>query len=57
MPGLAECVQMLAVDGAAFALLPPELSFGTGKWPEGVESGMPLMFEVRLHDIATADGS
>lgn len=54
MPGLAEGVQMLALEGAAQLLVPPALSFGQGEWPAGIAPGTPLMFEVQLHDIAPA---
>lgn len=57
MPGLAEGVQMLALGGAGFFLVPPELSFGDGAWPAGVERGTPLTFIVELHDVIAADAA
>jgi FKBP-type peptidyl-prolyl cis-trans isomerase len=57
MPGLAEGVQMLAVDGAALLLVPPELAYAPGTWPEGVKPGTPLMFALRLHDITATEAA
>jgi len=51
MPGLAEAVQMMTADAKGVFILPPALSYGTGKWPEGVEKNSPLIFRVTLHEI------
>jgi FKBP-type peptidyl-prolyl cis-trans isomerase len=57
MPGLAEAVQMLALDGSGLFLLPPGLSFRDGRWPDGVKPGTPLLFSVELHDIEPAEAA
>lgn len=57
MPGLAEGVQMLALDGTILLLLPPGLSFGSSTWPEGVTPGTPLMFRLQLHDLEVAEAA
>ncbi|ACB75608.1 FKBP-type peptidyl-prolyl cis-trans isomerase [Opitutus terrae] len=54
LPGLAEAVQMLALGGKIFVVLPPALSFGTAEWPAGVPAGAPLIFEIELLDIIAA---
>jgi FKBP-type peptidyl-prolyl cis-trans isomerase len=51
LPGFVEGIQMMTEEGAAVFILPPSLSFGTGKWPEGVAPGTPLIFRVRLNKI------
>ena len=51
LPGLAEGVQMLTPGGRALLVLPPDLSYGTGEWPAGVERGAPILFTVTLHEI------
>jgi FKBP-type peptidyl-prolyl cis-trans isomerase len=53
LPGLAEGVQMIALGGRGFFVLPPHLSFGKGPWPAGLEPGMPLIYELDLTDIVT----
>lgn len=50
-PGLVEALQMMAVDSAAMLVLPPDLSYGDGEWPEGTERGTPLLFTVKLHEV------
>ena len=51
LPGLAEGVQLLTPGGQALLVLPPDLSFGPGDWPAGVERGAPILFTVTLHEV------
>jgi FKBP-type peptidyl-prolyl cis-trans isomerase len=51
LPGLAEGVQMIALGGEGFFILPPHLSFGVGEWPPGLEPGMPLLYRLTLTDV------
>ncbi len=53
-PGLAEGFQMMTVGSIALMVLPPDLSFGDGEWPAGTDRGTPLVFTVKLHEIAAA---
>lgn len=55
LPGLAEGVQMMTLDSKAMFILPPDLSFGSGNWPEGVLRGTPICFLVTLHEVINAD--
>jgi FKBP-type peptidyl-prolyl cis-trans isomerase FkpA len=55
LPGFVEGLQMMTVGGKAIFVMPPALTFGSGKWPEGVEPGSPLIFRVSLDDVAGAD--
>jgi FKBP-type peptidyl-prolyl cis-trans isomerase FkpA len=55
MPGLAYAVQMLALDGRGTFLLPPELTFAQGPWPNSIPPGAPLLFRVHLHDLEPAE--
>jgi FKBP-type peptidyl-prolyl cis-trans isomerase len=55
MPGFAEGIQMMTVDGEAFFVLPPSLTFGSGTWPQGVEAGTPLIFVIKLKQIVAAE--
>lgn len=55
IPGLAYGVQLLALDGHALLLVPPELSFSQQAWPAGVPRGSPLFFILRLHDVIAAE--
>lgn len=57
LPGLAEGVQLIALGGHAAFVLPPQLSFGSGQWPAGVDVGTPLLFRVELVDILPANGT
>jgi FKBP-type peptidyl-prolyl cis-trans isomerase len=50
LPGVAEGIQMLAVNGTAMLVVPPELSYASGEWPAGVAPA-PLLFTVKLHGI------
>ena len=51
LPGLAEGVQMMTAGSAAMLILPPDLSYGSGEWPPGVEKGTPLVYMVKLEQI------
>lgn len=51
LPGLAEGVQLMGLNGTMAFVLRPELSFRDGKWPEGLQPGMPLIFQVELKEI------
>jgi FKBP-type peptidyl-prolyl cis-trans isomerase len=52
-PGFREGLQMMTVGSHAVFVLPPALTFGHGKWPEGVQEGSPLVFEVTLFDVVS----
>jgi FKBP-type peptidyl-prolyl cis-trans isomerase len=51
LPGLAEGVQMMSAGSAAMLILPPDLSYGSGEWPPGVERGTPLVYMVKLEQV------
>ncbi|HEU5079728.1 MAG TPA: FKBP-type peptidyl-prolyl cis-trans isomerase [Opitutaceae bacterium] len=51
LPGMAEGVQMLTPGGKALLYLPPELSFGSGEWPQAVPKGAPIIFFLELHEV------
>ncbi|HWA25211.1 MAG TPA: FKBP-type peptidyl-prolyl cis-trans isomerase N-terminal domain-containing protein [Lacunisphaera sp.] len=53
LPGVAEAVQMISPGGAARLIVPPDLSFGSGEWPQGVERG-PLLYMVVLDQVIPA---
>lgn len=53
-PGLAEGFQLMSVGSIALMVLTPELSYGTGDWPAGTDRGTPLLYTVKLHEIAAA---
>jgi FKBP-type peptidyl-prolyl cis-trans isomerase len=55
LPGFMEGLQMMTVDSEAIFVLPPSLSFGEGRWPEGVERGSPLIFRVTLHEVISEE--
>ena len=55
LPGFAEGFQMMTVDSKAVFVVPPDLSFGNGEWPEGVASGTPLVFRIVLHEVISAE--
>jgi FKBP-type peptidyl-prolyl cis-trans isomerase len=55
LPGFAEGIQMLTVDGDGIFVMPPSLSFGSGAWPQGVDAGTPLIFVVKLKQIVAAE--
>ena len=54
-PGLMEGLQMMMVGGQATFLLPPSISFGEGRWPDGLERGTPLLFQVTLHKVISVE--
>lgn len=54
LPGFIEGLQMMTVDAQGMFVFPPELSFGDGEWPQGVERGSPLIFQVTLHEVIGA---
>jgi FKBP-type peptidyl-prolyl cis-trans isomerase len=56
LPGLEEGTQMMTIGAQAVFVLPPILSFGSGSWPDGVESGAPLIYYVTLHEVDPAPG-
>lgn len=56
LPGLAEGLRMLTLGGRIVLVVPPILSFGDAPWPAGVQSGIPLLFELSLEDIEPAAG-
>ena len=55
LPGFMEGLQMMTVDSQAMFILPPSLSFGEGKWPDGVDRGTPLIFFITLHEVISGD--
>jgi FKBP-type peptidyl-prolyl cis-trans isomerase len=56
-PGLSEGLQMMNVGAKAIFVVPPALSFGSGKWPPGVARGTPLIFQIALDDVISGDKS
>jgi FKBP-type peptidyl-prolyl cis-trans isomerase len=54
MPGFREGLQMMTVGSHALFVFPPALSFGHGEWPDGVQPGSPLIFEVTLLNVVPA---
>lgn len=56
-PGFTEGIQMMNVGAKAIFVLPPALSFGSGKWPPGVVRGTPLIFQISLDEVVSADKS
>jgi FKBP-type peptidyl-prolyl cis-trans isomerase len=54
LPGLREGCQMMTIDSKGVFVVPPELSFGDGAWPDGVPHGTPLVFRVTLLDVISA---
>lgn len=54
LPGLIEGVEMLTLGGKIVLVVPPDLSFGNGAWPQGFPPNIPLLFELTLEDIDTA---
>jgi len=53
LPGLNEAVQMMSPRSSALVVLPPDLSFGSGPWPDGVPRGSPILCMLQLHEIVT----
>jgi FKBP-type peptidyl-prolyl cis-trans isomerase len=54
MPGFREGLQMMTVGSHALFVFPPALSFGHSEWPEGVQAGSPVIFEVALLNVVPA---
>jgi len=54
LPGIAEGVQMLTLGASQLLVVPPHLSFGNGTWPDGLQPGMPLVFQITLKEIIPA---
>ena len=50
LPGVAEGVQMLTVGGAIMLIVPPDLSYGKGPWPDGVDVA-PLFYMITLEQV------
>lgn len=57
VPGVAEGVQMMTLDSRGMFVVPPDLSYGNGEWPKGVERGAPLLFMIVLHEVIAADAA
>ncbi len=51
-PGLGEGLQLMTLGGKMVFIIPPQLTFADGKWPDGVDPGIPIWFQVELLDIA-----
>jgi FKBP-type peptidyl-prolyl cis-trans isomerase len=56
-PGFVEGFQMMTVESSAVFVLPPSLSFGNEPWPQGIQPGTPIIFEVTLYEIHNPDGA
>lgn len=54
IPGLREGLQMMVVGSQALFLLPADLTFGHGPWPEGLAPGTPLIYRIVLDDVQPA---
>jgi FKBP-type peptidyl-prolyl cis-trans isomerase len=50
-PGPAEGVQMITVGSTVIMIVPPDLSYGNGPWPAGVDEGTPLFFLITLEKV------
>ena len=57
LPGFREGLQMMTRESNAVLVLPPDLSFGDGDWPSGLERGSPIIFQITLHEIITSETS
>jgi len=57
LPGFQQVLQMMTVGSVAVFVLPPTLSFGDGEWPAGVERGSPLIFQLTLQEVVSADAA
>lgn len=51
LPGPAEGVQMMTVGSTVILIVPPDLSFGNGPWPAGVDVGTPLFYLITLEKV------
>jgi len=54
LPGLLEGLQMMTVGSHAVFVLPAQLSFGGGRWPDGVTPGAPIIFKIGLIEVLPA---
>jgi FKBP-type peptidyl-prolyl cis-trans isomerase len=54
LPGLMEGLQMMTAGTQAVFVLPPSLSFGQGRWPDGVPQGSPIVYWITLHEVVAA---
>lgn len=52
LPGLAEGIQLMALGSRILIIAPPQLTFADGQWPDGIDRGIPIWFDVQLDDIA-----
>ena len=50
LPGVAEGVRLLTVGSAIMLIVPPDLSYGKGPWPEGVDAA-PLFYMITLDQV------
>jgi FKBP-type peptidyl-prolyl cis-trans isomerase FkpA len=57
LPGFVEGLQMMTVGAKGIFVMPPALTFGSGKWPDGVAPGSPLIFRVSLDDVVSTDSA
>lgn len=51
LPGPAEGVQMMTAGSTVMLIVPPDLSYGDGVWPEGVDAGAPLFYLITLEKV------
>jgi FKBP-type peptidyl-prolyl cis-trans isomerase FkpA len=54
LPGIAEGIQLMTNTSQAIFVVPPALSYGQGEWPQGVDRGAPIIFQVTLHQVVGA---
>lgn len=57
IPGLAEGVQMMTLGAENMFIVPPDLSYGNGEWPPGVDRGTPIIYIVTLHEVVSPDAA
>lgn len=57
LPGFREGLQMMTRESKAVFVLPPNLSFGDGDWPNGLQTGSPLICQITLFKIIPPDAS
>jgi FKBP-type peptidyl-prolyl cis-trans isomerase len=50
LPGVAEGIQMLTAGSAMMLIVPPDLSYGKGTWPQGVDAE-PLFYLITLDQV------
>jgi len=51
VPGLVEGLQMMTLESKALLVIPPNLSFGEGEWPAGMERGAPIQVQIVLQEV------